>query len=371
MSLPSQPLSPESGKPAVPGDDLKYKPIPAPATTPRRVVSTAGQNAGIQAINEAVQQASAWVRPLQQEMSRVIVGQKALVDRLVVGLVSNGHLLLEGVPGLAKTLSLRTLASVTQAQFQRIQFTPDMLPADIVGTQIYNPRDGTFHTRQGPVFSNLVLADEINRAPAKVQSALLEAMQERQVTLGNETYKLPDLFLVLATQNPIEQEGTYPLPEAQVDRFMLKVVVGYPNRAEELAIQEAMGTSAPDLSVNPIVTVDDILHAREVVNSIYLDQKVREYIVDLVLATRDPKAYKLDLSAYLQYGASPRATINLTMAAKASAFLAGRGYVTPQDVKNLALDVLRHRVTLSYEAEAEEITQEDIVKTILDTLPVP
>ena len=371
MSLPSQPLTPDAGQPAAPGDDLKYKPIPTPQPVQRRVVSTAGQNAGIQAINEAVQQASGWVRPLQQEMSRVIVGQKALIDRLVVGLVSNGHLLLEGVPGLAKTLSLRTLASVVQAQFQRIQFTPDMLPADIVGTQIYNPRDGTFNTRQGPIFSNLVLADEINRAPAKVQSALLEAMQERQVTLGNETYKLPDMFLVLATQNPIEQEGTYPLPEAQVDRFMLKVVVGYPNRAEELAIQESMGTSAPDLTVNPIVTVDDILHSREVVNSIYLDQKVREYIVDLVLATRDPKAYKMDLSGYLQYGASPRATINLTMAAKASAFLAGRGYVTPQDVKNLALDVLRHRVTLSYEAEAEEITQEDIVKTILDTLPVP
>jgi len=330
-----------------------------------------GQNAGIQAITEAVQRTSGWVRPLQQEMGRVIIGQNQLVHRLLVGLLANGHLLLEGVPGLAKTLSLRTLAGAIQAKFQRIQFTPDMLPADIVGTLIYNPRDGTFDTKHGPIFSNLVLADEINRAPAKVQSALLEAMQERQVTLGNDTYLLPEPFLVLATQNPIEQEGTYTLPEAQVDRFMLKLVIGYPNRAEELAIQDSMSTSAPNLTVQPVVTVEDILAAREVVNTIYIDQKVREYIVDLILATRDPKAYGLDLNGYVQYGSSPRGTINLTIASKAAAFLNGRGYVTPQDVKSLALDVLRHRVTVSYEAEAENLTSEAVVQKIIDTIPVP
>ncbi len=350
-------------------DELKYNPI-APAT-PRPIQNSSGQHASIQAINEAVQQASAWVRPLEQEIGRVIVGQKYLVDRLIIGLISNGHILLEGVPGLAKTLTLRTLAAAIQAQFQRIQFTPDMLPADVVGTLIYNPRDGTFQTKHGPVFSNLVLADEINRAPAKVQSSLLEAMQEHQVTLGNDTYPLPEPFLVLATQNPVEQEGTYPLPEAQVDRFMLKLVIGYPNRSEELAIQESMGTTHPKLEVNPVVTIDDILRARVVVDSIYMDSKVKEYIVDLVLATRDPKAYGLDLNGYVQYGASPRATINLTIAAKAAAFLDGRGYATPQDVKNLALDVLRHRVTISYEAEAENMTSEDVVQKILDTLPVP
>jgi MoxR-like ATPase len=365
MKLTTNSVSPDASVPSVAPTPVQPPPIR------RTIMSSAGQNAGIQAIHEAVQQASGWVKPLQQEMARVIVGQKQLIDRLIICLVSNGHLLLEGVPGLAKTLSLRTLAAVTQAKFQRIQFTPDMLPADIVGTQIYNPREGTFYTKQGPVFSNLVLADEINRAPAKVQSALLEAMQERQVTLGDETYALPDVFLVLATQNPIEQEGTYPLPEAQVDRFMLKIVIGYPNRTEELAIQESMGTSEPNFTVNPVVTTEDILQARHVVNSIYLDQKVREYIVDLVLATRDPKAYGLDLGGYVQYGASPRATINLTLAAKAFAFLQGRGYVTPHDVKNLAMDVLRHRVSVSYEAEAENLTSEDIVKNILDTLPVP
>ena len=350
-------------------ENLQYRAANQP---PRRPFGTgSGENAGIHAINEAVQAASAWVRPLEQEIGRVIVGQKYLVDRLIIGLVANGHLLLEGVPGLAKTLSLRTLAAAIQVQFQRIQFTPDMLPADIVGTQIYNPRDGSFQTKHGPIFSNLVLADEINRAPAKVQSALLEAMQERQVTLGNETYKLPDPFLVLATQNPVEQEGTYPLPEAQVDRFMLKLVIGYPNRAEELAIQDAMATTEPNLTVQPVVTAEEILHARHVANSIFIDQKVREYIVDLVLATRDPKAYGIDLAGYIQYGASPRATINLTLAAKAAAFLAGRGYVTPQDVKGLAPDVLRHRISVSYEAEAENLTAEDIVQRILDTVPVP
>jgi MoxR-like ATPase len=359
-------------------DNLKYNPIRTTAvrTTPpafpgASTSPTGGQNAGIQAITDAVQQASAFVRPLQQEIGRIIVGQNYLVQRLMIGLLANGHLLLEGVPGLAKTLSLRTLAGAIQAKFQRIQFTPDMLPADIVGTLIYNPRDGSFETKHGPIFANLVLADEINRAPAKVQSALLEAMAERQVTLGNDTYLLPEPFLVMATQNPIEQEGTYQLPEAQVDRFMLKLVVGYPNRTEELAIQDSMSTTTPNLGVNPVVTVEDILRAREVVNTIYIDQKVREYIVDLVLATRDPKAYGLDIGSYIQYGASPRGTINLTIAAKAAAFLQGRGYVTPQDVKSLALDVLRHRVTVSYEAEAEDLTSESVVQKIIETVPVP
>ena len=316
--MPTHAYNPETGSSAaVAGSDNKNLIRRAPErTTPPPV---AGQNAGIQAITDAVQRTSGWVRPLQQEMGRVIVGQNQLVNRLLVGLLANGHLLLEGVPGLAKTLSLRTLAGAIQAKFQRIQFTPDMLPADIVGTLIYNPRDGTFDTKHGPIFSNLVLADEINRAPAKVQSALLEAMAERQVTLGNETYLLPEPFLVLATQNPIEQEGTYNLPEAQVDRFMLKLVITYPNRAEELAIQDSMSTSAPNLTVQPVVTVDDIIQAREVVNTIYIDQKVREYIVDLILATRDPKAYGLDLRGYVQYGASPRGTINLTIASKAAA----------------------------------------------------
>ena len=284
-------------------DNLKYRGITPPPRRPSNPSS--GENAGIQSINEAVQAASTWVRPLEQEIGRVIVGQKYLVDRLLVGLIANGHLLLEGVPGLAKTLSLRTLAAAIDTRFQRIQFTPDMLPADIVGTQIYNPRDGSFNTKHGPIFANLILADEINRAPAKVQSALLEAMQERQVTLGSETYTLPEPFLVLATQNPVEQEGTYPLPEAQVDRFMMKLVIGYPNRTEELAIQDAMATTEPNLAVQPVVTGEEIMQARRVANSIFIDQKVREYIVDLVLATRDPKAYGLDLGGYVQYGASP------------------------------------------------------------------
>jgi MoxR-like ATPase len=328
-------------------------------------------NTNIQTINESVQRASSWVRPLQAEMSKVIVGQKYLVDRLLVGLIGNGHILLEGVPGLAKTLALKTLAAVIQTKFQRIQFTPDMLPADIVGTMIYNPKEGTFTTKQGPIFTNLVLADEINRAPAKVQSALLEAMQEHQVTLGDDTYRLPDPFLVLATQNPIEQEGTYPLPEAQVDRFMLKLKIEYPSRAEERAILDLMASTNPPIQVHPVVDPAHILEARQVVDSIYIDEKVRDYIVDLVWATREPKAYKLDLDGYIQYGASPRATINLTLAAKAWAFLQGRGYVTPQDVKSIGMDVLRHRLVVSYEAEAENLQSEDLVRKIFDTVPVP
>jgi MoxR-like ATPase len=358
-------------------DGLRYRPTARP--NPRLTVlpvakpasPDAGPNPAIQAVHDAVQESSAWVRPLQQEMGRVIVGQKHLIDRLLTALVTNGHVLLEGVPGLAKTLSLKTLAGAVSLKFQRVQFTPDMLPADIVGTMIYNPQDGGFRTKHGPIFSNLILADEINRAPAKVQSALLEAMQERQVTLGDATYELPNPFLVLATQNPLEQEGTYPLPEAQVDRFMMKVIIDYPNRPEERAILEAMATSEPSLSVQPVVSVEEIARARHVVNSIYVDDKIKDYIVDLVLATRNPKAAGLDLNGYIQTGASPRATINLTLAARAAAFLDGRGYVTPQDVKKLAPDVLRHRVAVSYEAEAENITSEDIIQKILDTLAVP
>ena len=358
-------------------DGVRYRPTARPspklAVVPVAKVASpeAGPNPAIQAVHDAVQEASAWVRPLQQEMGRVIVGQKHLIDRLLIALVTNGHVLLEGVPGLAKTLSLKTLAGGVNLHFQRLQFTPDMLPADIVGTMIYNPQDGGFRTKHGPIFSNLILADEINRAPAKVQSALLEAMQERQVTIGETTYELPNPFLVLATQNPLEQEGTYPLPEAQVDRFMMKVIIGYPDRAEERAIVEAMATSEPSLRVQPVVSVEEIARARSVVNRIYVDDKIKDYIVDLVLATRNPKAAGLDLNGYIQTGASPRASINLTLASRAAAFLDGRGYVTPQDVKKLAPDVMRHRVAVSYEAEAENITSEDIIQKILDTLPVP
>ena len=328
-------------------------------------------NAGIQAINDAVRQNSAWVHPLRQEIGRVIVGQQHLVDRLIVGLICNGHILLEGVPGLAKTLALKTLAGAVGLRFSRLQFTPDMLPADIVGTMIYNPRDGSFSTKHGPVFANLVLADEINRAPAKVQSALLEAMQEHQVTLGDESHRLPDPFLVMATQNPLEQEGTYPLPEAQVDRFMLKVLVKYPNRSEERAILDTMAVAEPSFDVQPVVTAEDIVQARGIVSSIYVDEKVKDYIVDVVLATRDPQPYGIDLNGYVQCGASPRATISLTLAGRATAFLQGRGYVTPQDVKDVAYDVLRHRIMVSYEAEAENITSENIIAGILEGLPVP
>jgi len=326
---------------------------------------------GLRAARETVLENSAWIGPLQMEMARVIVGQKHLLDRLLVALLTNGHVLLEGVPGLAKTLALKTLASGIAVRFKRLQFTPDMLPADIVGTMIYNPQDGAFRTKHGPIFSNLILADEINRAPAKVQSALLEAMQERQVTIGDETYPLPNPFLVLATQNPLEQEGTYPLPEAQIDRFMMKVLVSYPNRAEERAILDAMATSEALPSVRPVVSAQQILNARHIVNTLYVDDKIRNYIVDLVLATRPPIAKSLNLEGYIQTGASPRATINLTLAARAIAFLSGRHYVTPQDVKTIALDVLRHRVSVTYEAEAENVTSEDVIHKILDALPVP
>ena len=328
-------------------------------------------NDAFRALREVVQENSGWIKPLQHEMSRVIVGQKALLDRLLIALLTNGHVLLEGVPGLAKTLSLKTLASTVALEFKRLQFTPDMLPADIVGTMIYSPQDGEFRTKHGPIFSNLILADEINRAPAKVQSALLEAMQEHQVTIGENTYPLPNPFLVLATQNPLEHEGTYPLPEAQIDRFMMKVVIGYPNRIEERAILDAMATTEPSLDVRPVVSSEQILKARHIVNMIHIDEKIRDYIVDLVLSTRPPIAAPLNLNGYIQNGASPRATINLCLAARANAFLNGRHFVTPQDVKTIALDVLRHRVIVSYEAEAENVTAEDIIRKILDTLPVP
>ena len=328
-------------------------------------------NSGYQALREAVHEHSSWVKPLQQEIGRVIVGQTTLVDRLLVALLTNSHVLLEGVPGLAKTLSLKTLAGCVALNFKRMQFTPDMLPADIVGTMIYSPQDGTFTTKHGPIFSNLILADEINRAPAKVQSALLEAMQEHQVTIGETTFALPNPFLVLATQNPLEHEGTYPLPEAQIDRFMMKVIVHYPTRIEERAILDAMATTEPHVAVRRVVSAEQILAARQVVNAVHIDDKIRDYIVDLVLSTRPPHAASLKLNDFIQNGASPRATINLCLAARATAFLNGRHFVTPQDVKTIALDVLRHRVSVSYEAEAENVTAEDVIRKILDTLPVP
>jgi MoxR-like ATPase len=311
------------------------------------------------------------VRPLFNEIGKVIIGQSYLVERLAIGLLANGHVLLEGVPGLAKTLSVKSLAACLNVKFSRLQFTPDMLPADVIGTQIYNPQSGNFTTRRVPIFANLILADEINRAPAKVQSALLEAMQEKQVTIGEQTFKLEEPFLVLATQNPIEQEGTYPLPEAQVDRFMLKLRIGYPSRAEERQILEVMAHTMNLPSVTQVVSSQQILEARRIVNDIYIDDKVKDYIVDIVCATRDPEAYKIQQKDMIQLGASPRATIALTLAAKAYAFLRGRGYVTPQDVKSIGMDVLRHRVTITYEAEAEDKTSETIVQKIFDELPVP
>jgi MoxR-like ATPase len=326
---------------------------------------------GISAINEEVQKASAFVRPLLAEIGKVVVGQSYLVERLVIGLLANGHVLLEGVPGLAKTLSVKSLATSIHVKFSRLQFTPDMLPADVIGTQVYNPQSGQFTTRKGPIFANLVLADEINRAPAKVQSALLEAMQEKQVTIGENSFKLEEPFLVLATQNPIEQEGTYPLPEAQVDRFMLKLKIGYPSREEERQILDLMARTSQVPATNPVVDANQILAARQVINDIYIDDKVKDYIVDLVCATRSPEAYKIQVKDFIQLGASPRATIALTLGAKAYAFLRGRGYVTPQDVKSIGMDVLRHRVTITYEAEAEEKTSETVIQKIFDELPVP
>lgn len=325
----------------------------------------------IKAINERIQKESAFIDVLQLEIGKTIVGQKNMVERLLVGLLSNGHILLEGVPGLAKTLSVKTLAAAIDAKFQRIQFTPDLLPADLVGTMIYNQKDGSFQTKKGPIFANFILADEINRSPAKVQSALLESMQERQVTIGEHTYKLPEPFLVLATQNPIEQEGTYPLPEAQVDRFMLKVKIGYPSKEEELQIMRA--NVAGELKVpSSVVGTADILRARSVIGDVYMDEKVEKYILDIVFATRNPKQYNLgNLNQLISYGASPRASINLALGAKAYAFIKRRGYVIPEDVRAICFDVMRHRVAVTYEAEAEEVTSEQIIQEVLNKIEVP
>jgi len=325
----------------------------------------------VKAINEKVREESGFVQRIREQIRRVIVGQQVMIDRLLVGLLANGHVLLEGVPGLAKTMAVTTLSRTLRTKFQRIQFTPDLLPADLIGTLVYNPQSGAFTVKKGPIFANIILADEINRAPAKVQSALLEAMQEKQVTIGDETFELDRPFLVLATQNPIEQEGTYPLPEAQVDRFMLKLKIDYPTKDDERRILDRMAFTDADLDVEPVVTPADVLHAREVVDEIYVDDKVRDYIVDIVLATRTPGQYGLDIANLIEWGASPRATIYLTLAAKARAFLEGRGYVTPQDVKSIGMDVLRHRVIITYEAEAEERTSEDVVKQIFDHIQVP
>ena len=325
----------------------------------------------IKQITEQVEEKSEFVRLLMTELEKVIVGQSYMLERLLVGLLSNGHILIEGVPGLAKTLTVTTMAQAIRASFQRLQFTPDLLPADLIGTQIYKPQDGTFYVRKGPIFANIILADEINRAPAKVQSALLEAMQEHQVTISDETFAMPEPFMVLATQNPIEQEGTYPLPEAQVDRFMLKLKISYPSKKEERLILDRMAQTKKTFDVQEVIGPEDIMAARKVVDEIYIDDKIKDYIVDVVDATRRPGEYGLEMSNLIAYGASPRATIYLTVAAKAYAFIQRRGYVTPQDVKSIGMDVLRHRVIVSYEAEAEEKTSEDIIQYIFDNIQVP
>ncbi len=326
----------------------------------------------ISAVNDRITKESAFVDDLLSEIGKVVVGQKYMVERLLIGLLGDGHVLLEGVPGLAKTLTVSSLAGAIGTRFQRIQFTPDLLPADLLGTLVFNPKEGSFSIKKGPIFANVILADEINRSPAKVQSALLESMQERQVTIGDTTFPLEAPFLVLATQNPIEQEGTYPLPEAQVDRFMMKIKVGYPSKEEELEIMRRMARTGDKNAVQPVVTPKQILDARAVLNVLYIDERVEKYIVDLVVASRDPEAVGLGvLKPLIEYGASPRATINLNLAARAHAFLQHRAYITPEDVRSIAMDVLRHRVAVTYEAEAEEITSEDIVQRILDTVEVP
>src|SRR5690554_4498378 len=326
----------------------------------------------IERLNERVKDESSFVTLLKNEMGKVIVGQPKMVDRLLIGLLTRGHILLEGVPGLAKTLAISTLAKVVDTGFKRIQFTPDLLPADLIGTMVYNQKTGEFVPKKGPLFSNIILADEINRAPAKVQSALLEAMQEKQVTIGETSFKLEEPFLVLATQNPVEQEGTYPLPEAQVDRFMLKLKIGYPTEAEELEIMRRMARTGPKPTLNTVVSVEKIMEARSIINEIYMDEKVEKYIVDLVFATRKPANYGLkDLEDLISFGASPRATINLNLAARAQAFMEHRAYVTPEDVRTIAMDVLRHRIIPTFEAEAEDITIEDIVEKIMGSVQVP
>jgi len=325
----------------------------------------------VKQIGEAVKEKSEFVRSLFAEMDKVIVGQRYMLERMLIGLLSNGHILLEGVPGLAKTMAVTIMSRAINADFKRVQFTPDLLPADLTGTQIYRQSDGEFQTRKGPIFANIILADEINRAPAKVQSALLEAMQERQVTIGDETFPLPSPFLVLATQNPIEQEGTYPLPEAQLDRFMLKLKIDYPDKSEERTILDRMAATNVQFDINAVISLEDISQVRGVVDEIYIDEKIKDYIVDIVCATREPDKYGIEMANFINYGASPRATIFLAVAARAHAFIQQRGYVTPQDVKSIGPDVLRHRVIVSYEAEAEDKTSEDIIKTIFDSVEVP
>ncbi len=325
----------------------------------------------IRELNEIINRESAFVESIMAEVGKRLVGQKQMIERLLIGLLGNGHVLLEGVPGLAKTMTVSTLADVIDTKFQRIQFTPDLLPADLLGTLIFSQKTGEFTTKKGPIFSNLILADEINRAPAKVQSALLEAMQDRQITIGDETFPLDDPFLVLATQNPIEQEGTYPLPEAQVDRFMLKILISYPSRREEVDIMRRMARGRP-AEVAKVVTPADIIRARGLVEQVYMDEKVENYIIDIVMATRNPEEYKLEgLADMIEYGASPRASINLARAARAHAFLRRRGFVTPEDVRSICPDVMRHRVIVSYEAEAEDMTSDEVIKKILDRIEVP
>jgi MoxR-like ATPase len=325
----------------------------------------------LEEINRPIHDLRQRLGPLYEEIGKVIIGQRVLIDRLLVGLLTGGHLLLEGVPGLAKTLAVHTVARGFHLTFHRIQFTPDLLPADVIGTQIYNPRSGDFSIKKGPIFAHFVLADEINRAPAKVQSALLEAMQEKQVTIGETSYPLEQPFLVLATQNPIEQEGTYPLPEAQVDRFMFKLKVSYPTKDEELAILKRMGTVNPDLSIRPVLAAADVFELRKGIDQIYVDDKIEQYIVEIVRATRNPEEYHLDIGPYVQIGASPRGAIYLKLAAKGHAFLEGRGYVTPEDVKAIGHDVLRHRLVITYEAEAEDLTSDDLLRRVFDSIQVP
>jgi len=353
---------------------MSSAPAPAAPAAPAAPSSAAAAGRGgefdVRIINELVQKESAFVERLLREVGKVMVGQAQMIERVLIGLLCGGHVLLEGVPGLAKTTAVKAVADSIQARFQRIQFTPDLLPADLVGTMIYNQKTGDFSARRGPIFANLVLADEINRAPAKVQSALLEAMQERQVTIGDQTFALDEPFLVMATQNPIEQEGTYPLPEAQVDRFMLKIKVGYPARDEEKSIMNRVADARME-KVEPVIAPADLLRARGVLREIYIDEKIKDYIVDVVMCTRDPKAFGLDIAHYVQYGASPRASIFLNLAARAHAFLRHRGYVTPEDVKAIGPDVLRHRIILTYEAEAEEVGSEDLLRRIFEEVPVP
>ena len=335
-------------------------------------MDNAATSVDMDALTAEIEKSSAFIEDIYDELDKVIVGQRYMIDRLLIGLLSDGHVLLEGVPGLAKTLTVSSLAKVINTKFQRLQFTPDLLPADLIGTLIYNQKEAEFTVKKGPIFANIILADEINRSPAKVQSALLEAMQEQQVTIGENTYKLDDPFLALATQNPVEQEGTYPLPEAQVDRFMMKIKIDYPSESEELEIMRRMAQTGGKKELEPVVTVEKVLEARDVINDIYIDEKVEQYIIDLVFATRNPEKYNLDdLSDLINFGGSPRASINLNLAARAHAFMQHRAYVTPEDVRTIAMDVLRHRIIPTFEAEAENITSEDLIEKIMSTVQVP